>query len=393
MAFSGLIILMIVNGLTTTTLTSFDKVIVQEIFDGDRGKLRWRESIANGTSALLISLVGVFIDKIGVKRLLIFGSVLLTILLIAYSQITSPIHTYIIHCLLGIALITGGSIPVIILVSSWFKQKKGLALGITLAGTSAGGTFFPHLIVDWINHYGWRNSFLILAIFPAVLLLYKIIFIKNSPADIGLHPFGQSLSETSSDLRKQGMEYKEALQTRTFWLICICGMCSFFSVVGLVTNTFLHAQDLGFNEKNAANAISLYFSMAMIGKFGISALSDYINQLWVMRICFCIMTLGCVGYATMNPDLFFWSIGITALSWGGMYTLYNVIIVNTFGLKNAGKINGNISFFESLGSMLGPFLTGYLFTQTHTNQWGFSLIACLMAVATTLSLFFKKEAF
>ena len=70
--FSGLFILVIINGLTTTSLSVFDKAFLNE-FHWKRDELKLRESITNGVTLFFILISGIIIDKIRVKKMLIFG--------------------------------------------------------------------------------------------------------------------------------------------------------------------------------------------------------------------------------------------------------------------------------------------------------------------------------
>jgi sugar phosphate permease len=390
-AFSSLFILLIINGLTTTNLSTFDEKLIQE-FAWSRSEAKLRDWVTSGVAFVFIFFSGMVLDRVGPRKMLIFACITLSIALFLYGSIQSKFHAYCIHFLLGIALITGGSVPSIMLVSSWFHTKKGLALGLTLAGTSLGGILFPQIIVRWMNTYGWRVSFEYLAIFPLVLLAWVLIFVHNTPADKGLLPYGYVAAKDTNPVSfiHEGMDYQKAIGSSTLWLICTSGFLSFFSLVGVVSNSFLHFRDLGFTEKKAALALSIYFGLAGLGKFIVATFSDYTNVFFIFRLCFFSMTLGLVGFATMHSDLAYIAIGITGLSWGGMYTLYNLITVKTFGLKAFGKINGIVNMCESVGAAFGPLLMGKMYDYTGSYQIGFMVMSGFMLIAGGLTFKFNK---
>jgi MFS family permease len=387
--FSGFLTLLIINGLTTTSLSVFDKAFLNE-FQWKRSELKLRESITNSVTLFFIFISGVIIDKIRVKKMIIFGSSILAIALFGYSFISNKLEAYFIHFLLGVSMVAAGSVTCIILVSSWFREKRGLALGIVLTGTSMGSAIFSPVNRYLLQEYGWRQSFQILAIFPLIILIYTIFIVKNSPSDVNLTPLGNEDSPQSSELLTQGMSYSEATQTHLFWLICICGFFVFYSLVGTIANIFLHLLELDFTEEEASFYLMLYFIIAMIGKLLISLFTDYINPNLVFSICCVGMILGSLGLATMDSAYVMASIIIMAISWGGIYSLYNIIVIKTFGLKAAGKINGTINMFEGGGALLGPFLMGYIFACHHSYQMGFLINAGLMGMVFFFSLKFKS---
>lgn len=387
--FSGLIILLIINGLTTTSLSVFDKAFLNE-FHWKRDELKIRESITNGVTLFFILISGIIIDKIRVKKMLIFGSLMLTIALFSYSFVSNKFEAYFIHFLLGVSMIAAGSVSCIILVSSWFSEKRGLALGIVLTGTSMGSAIFSPVNRYLLQEFGWRHSFQILAIFPLLILIYIILVVKSSPNDINSLALDKNENKQNPELLKQGMTYLEATKTHLFWLICTCGFFVFYCLVGTVANIFLHLLELGFTEKQASYYLSLYFIIAGIGKLLISLFTDYINPNLVFSLCCLGMIVGSLGLSTMDSTYILGSIIIMAISWGGIYSLYNIIIIKTFGLKAAGKINGTINMFEGGGALLGPFLMGYIFACYHSYQIGFFINAGLMSMVFFFSLKFKS---
>jgi MFS family permease len=389
--FSGLLILIVINGLTTTSLSVFDNAFLSE-FQWTREELKLRESVTNSITLLFIFISGLIIDKIRVKKMLLFGTFILALALFGYSFVQNKYQAYFAHFFLGIAMITSGSVACIILVSSWFNEKKGLALGIVLVGTSLGSAIFSPLNMHLLCNYGWREAFKILSIFPAILFFYIYFFVHNSPANIGIFALGNPSKNNNtpdSDLLNQGMSYKEASKTHLFWLICICGFCTFYSLVGTIANTFLHVVESGYSEHNASYFLTIYFLVAGLSKLVVSIFSDYINPYLVFTVCCLIMIVGLLGFGTMNTSLILPSIMLLAISWGGIYSLYNLIAVKTFGLKEAGKINGTISMFEGGGSFLGPFLTAKIYNLENSYQVPFLINASLMIFVFFISIKFR----
>ncbi|MCY7349310.1 MAG: MFS transporter [Cytophagaceae bacterium] len=391
--FSGLLVLIVINGLTTSSLSVFDEALTRE-FNLDRTQLKTKETVTLTVAAIFILLSGFLIDRIGVKKLLLTGLVFMGAALGLYGFIRAPWQLYAVHVLLGLAYVTAGSVPVIILVSTWFRAQRGLALGLTLVGTSLGSAIFPPILNQFIENEGWRTTFLLLSALPALLLVYVFLVVRDSPAQVGGLAWGETLDELlpneDPDLLHNGMEYRQAVRTPIFWLISACGLLSFFGVLGLVSNLFLHLRGMGFEAEAAASGLSLYFVGSLTGKFLISSLSDYADIYKLFPASLVGLALGAAGLASLVPSLMPWAVGLTALSWGGVFTLYNVLIIRTFGLKSAGKINGSISFWESVGGLSGPVLTGWWFQQTGSYQQAFGFIAAMIGTAALLSLFFKR---
>lgn len=387
MAGSGLLILVTINGLTTSSLSVFDEVLQKE-FNLSRSLLKSRETVTYAISATFILFSGILIDRIGVKKLLLTGLSFMALALAGYGYAQSLVSLYVMHVLLGLAYVCAGSVAVVILVSAWFQEKRGLALGITLAGTSLGSAIFPPLLTHLIQTQGWRQAFHWLALIPLLLLIYTALTVHSTPEKAGMEPYGRLFPEKA--LVKQGKTYAEALRMPLFWLISLCGFLTFLGIVGIVSNLFLHLRNMGYGSPEAAWTLSLYFGIALIGKFIVSFLSDYVSVYPLFTACLVGLMLGALGLASFSRELILPSVAIAALSWGGVFTMYNVLIVRSFGLKAAGKINGTISLFENFGSLTGPWVMGWLSEKSGSYQQPLFLTAGIIGMAVVISVFFFR---
>jgi len=147
---------------------------------------------------------------------------------------------------------------------------------------------------------------------------------------------------------------------------------------------------LGYEVSQAANALSLFALLSLSGKFLIATLTDYFSPYRVFAVCCTGMFLGSLGYVLMDKTLIWYSIPFMALCWGGMYALYNLITVKSFGLKSIGKINGTISILESIGAALGPWLTGLLYDWSGSYRLGFGVISGMLLIAALISYSFQR---
>ena len=188
--------------------------------------------------------------------------------------------------------------------------------------------------------------------------------------------------------------YTEALRSVFFWLVAACGLLSFFGIVGVVSNLFLFLRGQHFSPDEAAWVLSLYFLVALCGKFLIAWLSDRFSPFRLLTLCLFGLAAGVGGLTLSGHEAVavLPAVGLAALSWGGVFTLYNILIIKTFGLKEAGKINGTLHLFENVGSLTGPLLAGYWFEQSGHYRGIFGAMAGLLAAGAGLSLLLKRFA-
>ncbi len=449
-AVMGMFALFLSNGMTATGITIFDPPLLDE-FQWPRGDFKFRDFLNFLVTAMISPFVGILIDRLNPRHLLMTGCGFLMLGYFGYSQLQnggSPLilqviaavtalglggvvvvalsvlapsigrnvaigiavvlgavgfylysqywanealkQVYVIHLLFSLALSTSGSMTVIYLVSSWFVKHRGLAIGIALVGTSMGSAVLPFLNPYLIEAYGWRQAFIYNAYMPLVLFVLVLLVIRGTPAQAGYAAVGQNMA--IGDLKQHGLTFREAIRTRTFWAIGISGFLTYYAIFSFVQHFVLHLnKGFGYPLKQAGPLLGLFSIVAMFAKLANGAIADRIDRHKVFMACLVIMFTGLVGLATMKEAWVVGSAVVIGLGWGGLFTLYNMLAVNNFGLREIGRINGAISFMESVGVGLGSWITGMLFDAYGSYQVAFIGLAGAVLLALVIGTQIKSE--
>ncbi|MFC1903164.1 MFS transporter, partial [Chloroflexota bacterium] len=172
--------------------------------------------------------IGRLVDRYGVKRVISTGAIIAGSGYVLLSQTNALWHYYLGYLIIGIGIAATGVVPASTAVSNWFKRKRGMAIGIMSSGVGAGGLVLAPIIGGYlIPNFGWRTSYLILALLIWVVIIpVALLVIKAKPADMGLYPDGAEAPEmvnvtNSSSSAHDGLTLKMALATPAFWLIAI----------------------------------------------------------------------------------------------------------------------------------------------------------------------------
>lgn len=391
MAFLALFMLMVSNGFTTTSITGYDEALLKE-FGWTRGQLKFRDLITLVVAGLAAPFAGVLIDRVGVRKLMLIGSLLLAAAYYSYGNISSLTHMYLIHAVFGLVLVCAGLNIAVILVSQWFIKTRGTAIGIALVGSSLGGTLFTPLIVNLVGQMGWRPTFQWMAMFGLILFVV-CFFVARSPAELGAKPygFGEPLSGGARAPSANDVTYPQALRTVSFWALAVVAMTTFYSLLAMASHLFLHLRGLGMSPPKAGLGISLLFTMGMVSKFIFGVLADRFNLRTVFFANITVMLIGLILLATLNVDLIWFAIVITGFGWGGLYTLLQLQAVNNFGLTHSGKILGTITLMDAIAGGLGIWLTGVLFDQNKSYQLAFYVLVGLVSLALIAATQIRRE--
>ncbi|MEO6927447.1 MAG: MFS transporter [Rhodanobacter sp.] len=391
MAACAMLAMLISNGLILTGLSVFDVPLLKE-FGFSLGALKFRDLITLVLTGLVAPFIGILIDRVGVRILLIAGSVLLSLAYLAYSQITALWQIYAIHVVFAAVLVASGLNVAVILVSQWFVRHRGTAIGIALVGGSLSGVIFAKVNVALLQDFGWRMSFEWLALAPVILLL-ATLWLVRSPKEKGMVPLGTdgySVEEATASTHGD-LSYGQALRTRTFWALALTAGMTFYCTLAAVAHLIGYMLDLHYNLARASDGLALFFGMVVLGNFLFGLVADHINQKAVFMANQAVMLVGAVILASMSTDYVWWGIGLFGLGWGGMYTLLQLQAINSFGISAAGKILGTITVLDATGGGLGIWLTGVFHDRTGNYGLGFTICATLIALTFLASIQFRNE--
>jgi len=116
-----------------------------------------------GAYAAFPSIVGIFIDRVGVKKSLAVALVIWSLAAAAHGLVASVMGFVIVRFFLGVA--EAANFPASIkAVAMWFPQKeRALATGIFNSGTSVGVIAAP-ITVLLANAFGWQWSFVLMGL-------------------------------------------------------------------------------------------------------------------------------------------------------------------------------------------------------------------------------------
>jgi MFS family permease len=294
---------------------------------------------------------------------------------------------YIVSALFGLVLVLCGLMINVYLVSSWFTKKRGLAIGLVLAGTSLGNAAFPKLN-NWLMSFGtWQEVFNWVAWVPVVVLPLLFFFLKDSPslsnADSG---------STATELPNlSGYTLKETLLSRNFWIVAGIAMCTFYSILAMSGHTFLFFRGQGYADSVAAWAVSIVFLGGLVGKIISGYLAESFGR---KRVLITALGMMLVGIVTMllamqsGAKLLLWfGLLLFGFGWGGIYTLIQVLAADLFGMLALGKILGAINILDTFGGAAGPIITGIMVDKTQSYVQPFLVISVLLLIATIAASF------
>jgi MFS family permease len=285
---------------------------------------------------------------------------------------------------MGISLGFVGVLPCVVLVSNWFVDRRGTALGILLTGTSVGGVLIPPMATPLIERFGWRPAMMLLSLIIWLVLAPAIIFIvRSKPAEDALKVDGESKAIATETAR--GLTFSEALRTPVFWIFAFAAALIFYPIFVTSQQLILQAAKIGFTPWQSTFVLSGLFAVSVAGKFLFGFLSDRFAPVRVILLCTSIMFASTFLLLNLNQTTAFIFLIPFGLGYGGAFVLIQRLAADFFGPRDYPKILGAITIGDTLGAVVGGLITGWL-ADKYAGDYTVGFYGVIAATAIALVL-------
>lgn len=308
--------------------------------------------------------VGRWIDQHGTRALMTAGSILGTLLLLAWSQVQSLWAFYAIMA--GVGLTTAAVLyePAFAIVATWFRRRRGRALTVlTFFGAWASAIFIP--LSAWlIERLGWRAALLALAgILAALTILPHALLLRRHPRDLGLLPDGAADDSPAAQATtaERSVPAGAALREPRFWRLTFAFGTSTFAATALTVHLIPYLTERGHSAGFAATVAGLHGLMSLAGRMTIGPLGDRLTR---RRVTAGLMAMQIAGLAVLaSAPTTAGALVYIALFGAGAGTLTIMraaLLAEQYGPAHYGSINGTQSLALTGARTLAPIGAGGL---------------------------------
>jgi MFS family permease len=326
---------------------------------------------------------GKLADRFGPRRVVIGCGLCLGTSYILTSRLQTLAQFYIFYGVLGGIGLSGMYAPMMSLAVRWFVKRRAFVSGILVAGPQLGIAMTPLISSYLISLVGWRGSYLILGILVSAVIVSASFFLRREPAEMGLLPYGAGDTQSREiSSGTPGFTFAEAFRTRPFWMMNLVSFCDHFMANTLVVHIVIHARDLGIPATAAASILSVGAAVSIPGRILMGGLADRIGNRLALLICLgtAILAFSILLLATRLGTLYLFAVLFGISLWATVGIL-SPLMADLFGLPSHATLFAFCVFAGSLGSAIGPVLTGYLFDVTGSYRLAFLLCLALSCIS------------
>ena len=379
------LLLVLTGGTALYGFTAFFNPISSELMWGSAA-ISFAFSLRSIEGGLLQPFIGIFIERVGVRKCIFAGLTLMGLSMFLLSRMTTLTMFYVGFLLLSLGFTMAAGIPQYTAVANWFKKRRSLALGLVTTGWGASGLMTP-AIAMMIRLVGWRQTMFLLCPLILVIGIPLSFIIRDRPQSYGMQPDGVLLegNSTNSDKYREvdpGHTLKESLKTRTFWMLFLYTLCIEFAFSTIPIQEMPHLINVGISEKLAASAMAGYALVGLVGRIGISWLGDKYSKKGLLMISAVMQSTGFFIYANISsPWMIIPFIILYGPGFGATTALLPAIQADYFGTRSFASIRGMMSLGYSISGIIAPVLAGLFFDIYHSYRVIFEIYALLAALS------------
>jgi MFS transporter, OFA family, oxalate/formate antiporter len=350
-------------------------------------------TIAVVVFALSFILAGRLQDKLGPFWISVIGGVLVSIGFFLSAYTTSLNYLYVCFGVLGgIGNGFGYATPIPVM-AKWFPDRRGLAVGLAVAGYGGGSAIFgPLANLNLIPNYGWQATFKILGCIFLVMTMIGAFLLKNPPA--GYKPSGWAPAPAA---KAAATTYEfspgEVLGTSTFYFMWIA------YALGTSAGLMVISQLVPFAKSQGVSSAALATMGLFVGAIGNASgrilsgwMSDALGRLNVLRLMIALSAIAMPILYAVGANVAGLYILVFAVYWCyGTQLSVNASTTSDFwGTKNAGINYGLLFTAWGVAGIIGPRIGGVLFDRYKNYKAAFYTAAVLAVVALLCELIAKR---
>jgi len=358
----------------------FLPVLARE-FGWSRGAI----SVASSLNLLVGGATGIWAgaasDRYGPRIILGLGALLAGAAYFLASTVSALWHFY---ALLG--LLTGVGLSPLYPVSTatvsrWFVRRRGLALGIVLAGLNLAYVTGGPLSAFLIGSFGWRTAYLLLGALVWAVAGPASLFMSHPPST----PDGAPSVIRAPFPQAAGTTVREALGDRRFWHLAGTWCFMGFAYMTVVVHIVSYVKDQGATLEGASLALTLYGLSLLGGGLLFGMLADRFGARPAFWLCLVLQVLTLTAVLT-RPSL--WAIYLLVflfgLGFGGADAAFIKAASEVFGVRALGAITGSLAVGWRSGAAAGPAAAGFIHdaTGSYTIAFGLAALGLAASIAT-----------
>jgi MFS family permease len=346
---------------------------------------------------LTIWIAPLVLPRFSQRKLIVVGTGLTALSFFGFGHMTGRVSVYFaLFVVYAAGYLLSGPIPHQILVTHWFRLKRGRAMGAMYVGVGLFGGLGSFLVRGLTNRFGFQAALVWIGVLILLVWPLAMWFLRDKPADLNQFPDGAS--EATAELSIDAFSYRYLLHNRAFWLLLVGSISSIAAIGSINQHMKFVFRDEGFRNQAALNSAWTSASVAIlwssiVGRISIGWLADLWSKKTVMAATYAIVAATTVLLLTVRPghtaSLYLFSI-VFGFSLGADYMLIPLMAAEQFGVNTLSRAMAIILPANTLGQTWCPYLVASLREQTGNYNAPIAVVFGIAAVGAAAILLLPR---
>ena len=390
------LILAAATGVNLTLGVLYSWSVISKALTTMEGSWNFKEAALPYTVAIIVFSItllisGVLQDKMGPKRLVILGVVMVGTGLFASSFATTSslmVLTY--------GVLVGGGIGfgyscVTPAAMKWFhRDYKGVVTGLVVAGFGVAAVYVAPLTALLINLFGIFPTFRILGVFVLATGLPLAMLITNPPADyVAPSPALKPNQAPKAVIKGWNYNWLEMIKTPQFWYLWIMFALASSAGLMIIGNISKIAKLQADFDAGFVLVIILAIFNAL-GRIGGGFFSDKIGRIRTLQLVIVIQAVNMLLFVMYQSPLTM-ALGTAAvgLAYGSLLSIFPSLTSDYYGMKAFGNNYGVLYTAWGLSGAIGPVIAATVMDANGNFELAY-IISALLLIGTLVVTFLVK---
>ena len=380
-------------------------VALEHQFGWNRTQLGLALTLTRVEGGMLGPLEGYLSDRVGTRRMVLVGLLILGAGFLLFGQVRSLWMFYLAYVVMAMGQGLGSWVPLMTLLNNWFARQRAMAISWANVGSRMGALLLVPAIAWAIepdqSRLGWSVTASLLGVFVIAVAFPLSRLIHNRPQDYSTlsdgdppdsdktvmpAPAHEDTSGPSTDFTAS-----QALRTRAFWLIAVGHGLTSMVILAIMAHLGLLLQDKGYPLQTTGWIVAVYTGVAMVFQL----VGGYVGDRIPKRVALFIFTsiqAGAVVALTMAGSLgsFYLFAILFGIGFGGRNPLTVAVRGEYFGRASFGKILGLSTVPMNILLLIASPFAGYMRDVQGTYTNAFLILAGLNFLGGVLFLLAKR---
>lgn len=355
--------------------TGFPYYNISFFYDYFRDGHSWTQVLVTTGAPIAVLLtiwIGpVIVPKVSPRLLILVGTFLTFVSFQWFGRLGgSEWEYYAAWCVYMAGYFLSGPIPHQIIISNWYKKRRGMAMGITYVGVAVIGALCNKLAPYLTNalQLEYTEALRAMSWLMAIAWPLAVFVIRDKPRDKGQLPDGAATeAEAAAAVQPtakpgEAMSFRDLMRRPPFWFLLVGSAASIGSIAAVNFLLKFVLEEQGFTEQAArdqvwSDASFTYLTSSILGRLMAGWLADRLPRKYVMLATYVIVACAIPLLFLVTPDqptmVYLFAI-VFGFAMGADYMLIPLMAADQFGLASLGKAMSAILPTDTIAQFWNP---------------------------------------